>query len=107
MSSSLKRRVIRFSIPGEASDIFDHYVHRLRHFYANEREYCESVVAYSLWCERDHHLTGPSFRSREDRRKLWQEVIADYGKPKKAGSYFEHRMEELVREKKAEARTKQ
>lgn len=95
----LKRRVIRFSIPGEASGIFDNYVHRLRHFYANEREFCESVVAYALWCEREHHLTGPSFATRETRRKMWDEIIADYGKPKKAGSFFEHRLDELIAER--------
>lgn len=96
----LKRIVKRFSIPGEAGPIFDDYVHRLRHFYANEREFIESVVAYALWCEREHHLTGPSFRSREDRQKMWDEIIADYGKPNKSGSFFEHRIEEFAKERK-------
>lgn len=100
MTTRLKRRVIRFSIPGEASDVFDHFWHRLG-FYANEREYVESVVAYSLWCERVHHLTGPSFNTREARHKMWQEIIADYGKPNKSGSFFEHRLDEI-----AAARTK-
>lgn len=68
-------------------------------FYATEAEFAESVLAYSLWCEQVHHLTGPSFRNRDTRAKLWQEVIADYGKPEKAGSYFEHRMEELAKER--------
>lgn len=95
----LSRRIIRFGIPGEASEIFDRYLHRLRHFYANEREFCESVVAYALWCEQEHHLTGPCFRDRETRRKMWEEIIADFGKPKKSGSFFEHRIEEFVREK--------
>lgn len=63
------------------------------------------MLAYSLWCEREHHLTGPSFANRELRRKMWAEVIADYGKPKKAGSFFEHRMEEIIREQKRDATT--
>jgi hypothetical protein len=96
MANRLTRRVIRFSIPGEASEIFDAYLQRLSHFYANEREFCESVVAYALWCEREHHLTGPSFKSREDRQKMWDEIIADFGKPKKSGSFFEHRLEEIA-----------
>lgn len=99
MSTRLTRRKINFSIPGEASAIFDNYVHRLSHFYANEREFVESVVAYSLWCEREHHLTGPSFATREARQKMWDEIIADYGKPKKAGSFFEHRLEEIAKER--------
>jgi hypothetical protein len=95
----LKRRVIRYSIPGEASEIFDKYLHRLSHFYANEREFTESVVAYALWCEREHHLTGPSFATREGRQKMWDEIIADFGKPKKSGSFFEHRLEEIAAER--------
>jgi hypothetical protein len=95
----LKRYPIKFSIPGEAKPIFENYVHRLRHFYANEREYVESVVAYSLWCEQEHHLTGPSFRNRETRRKMWDEIIADFGKSKKSGSYFLHRVEEFAQQK--------
>lgn len=95
----LTRRKITFSIPGEASEIFDDYIRRVG-FYANEREFCESVVAYALWCEREHHLTGPSFATREARQKMWEEVIADYGKPKKAGSFFEHRLEEIAKERK-------
>ena len=94
----LKRRKIWFSIPGEASLIFDDFLSRMRHFYANEHEMVESAIAYMLWCERMHHLTGPSFATRELRQKMWDEVIADYGKPKKAGSYFEHRVQEFAEE---------
>lgn len=68
-------------------------------FYATPGEFAESTVAYALWCEQMHHLTGPSFKDRESRAKMWEEIIADYGKPKKAGSYFEHRVEEMAREK--------
>ena len=91
----MKRRVIRYSIPGEASGIFNDFIRRLG-FYANEREFSESVVAYALWCEQMHHLTGPSFATREGRQKMWEEIIADYGKPNKSGSYFEHRVEEIA-----------
>ncbi|HMJ06378.1 MAG TPA: hypothetical protein VK474_09015 [Chthoniobacterales bacterium] len=96
MTQRLKRITKRCSIPGEAGPIFDDYVHRLRHFYANEGEFIESVIAYALWCEKEHHLTGPSFNSREARRKMWDEIIADYGKPKKIGSFFEHCLEEIA-----------
>lgn len=95
MATRLKRKVIRFSIPGEAAGILENFIRRLG-FYANEREYVESVVAYSLWCERVHHLTGPSFNTREARQKMWEEIIADYGKPNKSGSFFEHRLEEIA-----------
>jgi hypothetical protein len=96
MSARMTRRVIRFSIPGEASEIFDTHLRKLRHFYANEREFVESVVAYCLWCEREHHLTGPSFATREQRQKMWEEIVADYGRPNKSGSFFEHRLEEIA-----------
>lgn len=91
------RVIKRFGMPAEAEAILKEQVRKMRRFYANEREYIESVVAYSLWCGRDHHLTGPSFRSKEDRDKMWQEVIADYGRKDNAGSFFEHRMEEMMR----------
>jgi hypothetical protein len=94
----LKRHYIRFSVPGEAEPILKDFIRRLG-FYANEAEFVESVVAYSLWCEQMHHLTGPSFASRELRAELWDEVVADYGKPKKAGSYFLHRVEEFSKGK--------
>jgi hypothetical protein len=96
-NSPLKRHTIRFSVPGEAVPILNDFIRRLG-FYANEAEFAESVVAYSLWCEQLHHLTGPSFANRDTRAKLWKEVIADYGKPKKAGSYFLHRVEEFSKE---------
>jgi hypothetical protein len=92
----LKRHTIRFSIPGEAEPILRDFIRRLG-FYANESEFAESVVAYSLWCEQMHHLTGPSFRNRDTRARLWKEIIADYGKSKKAGSYFLHRVEEFAK----------
>lgn len=66
-------------------------------FYATESEFAESVVAYSLWCERVHHLTGPSFASRKARASMWKEIVADYGKPDKSGSFFEHRLEEIAK----------
>lgn len=30
---------------------------------------------------------------------MWKEIVTDYGKPKKAGSYFEHRVEEFIAER--------
>lgn len=91
----LKRRYIRYSIPGEAGEILDDFIRRLG-FYVDAREFSESLCAYSLWCERVHHLTGPSFNTQEARRKMWEEIIADYGKPNKSGSFFEHRLEEIA-----------
>ncbi len=93
--SKLKRRYIRYSIPGEASPLLDDFMKRLG-LYANDREFSESLCAYSLWCEKLHHLTGPSFATQEGRRKMWEEIIADYGKPNKTGSFFEHRLEEIA-----------
>lgn len=93
----LKRRYIRYSIPGEASEILDDFIRRLGH-YANDREFSESLCAFSIWCEKLHHLTGPSFATREGRRKMWEEIIADYGKPNKSGSFFEHHVEEIAAE---------
>jgi hypothetical protein len=88
------------SIPGEASEIFDDFVKRYRHFYANEHEVLESILAYAMWCKQQHHLTGPSFQTRELRQKMWEEIIADYSKPTLAGSFFEHRLEEMSKGKK-------
>jgi len=31
---------------------------------------------------------------------MWREATADHGKPKKNGSYFEHRLEEFIKQKK-------
>jgi len=100
MPSRLKRVTKKFSMPGEAEPIVQDFIKRLK-FYSSEGQFFESVVAYSLWCERVHHLTGPSFDSLESRDRMWEEIIADYGKPKKAGSFFEHRMEEILKERKS------
>ena len=40
---------------------------KLNPYYANERKYVESLIAYDLWTEKDHLLTGPAFQSRADR----------------------------------------
>lgn len=95
----LKRRVRKYSIPGEAERILKDRLARLRWAYANEREYIESLIAYDLWAEKEHLLTGPAFQSRADRFKLWEEIIRDYGKPNKTGSFFEHRLEEFAEER--------
>jgi hypothetical protein len=95
----LKRCVRKFSIPGEAERILVDRLKRLRWAYVNEREYIESLIAYDLWAEKEHLLTGPAFQSREDRSKLWEEIIRDYGKPDKTGSFFEHRLDEVAKER--------
>jgi hypothetical protein len=99
-TSPLKRRVRKFSIPGEAEDILVDRLKKLCWAYANEREYVESLIAYDLWAEKDHLLTGPAFQSRADRALLWSEIIRDYGKPNKTGSFFEHRLEEFITQRK-------
>ncbi len=90
-----KRKTFKFSVPLDAVPILHDFMRRIG-FYATEGEFAESTVAYALWCERMHHLTGPSFRDRATRAQMWQEIIADYGKPNKTGSFFEHRLEELA-----------
>lgn len=97
-TSKFKRRSFKFSIPENAVPILHAFMDRIK-FYKSEGEFAESTVAYALWCEQEHHLTGPSFRDRASRDKLWDEVIADFGKPKKAGSYFLHRVEEFAKER--------
>jgi hypothetical protein len=96
----LKRWVRKFSVPGEAEEIVADRLKKLSWAYANEREYVESLIAYDLWAEKDHLLTGPAFQSRADRALLWSEIIRDYGKPNKTGSFFEHRLEEFMTERK-------
>jgi hypothetical protein len=90
-----KRQTFKFSIPMDAVPILRDFMRRVG-FYATEGELAESTVAYALWCEQMHHLTGPSFRDRHTRAQMWREIVADYGKPKKSGSFFEHRLEEIA-----------
>lgn len=99
-----KRQTFKFSIPVDAVPILRDFMRRVK-FYVTEGEFAESTVAYALWCEQMHHLTGPSFRDRATRAKMWEEIIADYGKPKKAGSYFEHRVEEMAVARTLETKT--
>ncbi len=55
-------------------------------------------MLYDLWAEKPHLLTGDSCRrSRSEELALWLEAMADFGKPDKVGSYFEHRLEEIAR----------
>lgn len=98
-NSVRKWHTVRFQVPEEALPIIHDFMRKVK-FYATEGEFAESTFAYSLWCEQPHHLTGPSFATKELRRKMWSEIISDYGKPKKAGSYFQHRLEETIEQRK-------
>lgn len=73
---------------------------RLQQLGMTFQQYINSLIAYDCWAEKPHLLTGQACTgTREDEAKLWSEVVADFGKPDKTGSYFEHRVARLVIER--------
>ena len=97
---SLQRVIRSVSTPGEAEDVIQQ---RLKALGMTFQEYVASLIAYDCWAEKPHHFTGDvckghrrGKRAREDESRLWREIIADFGKADKVGSFFEHRVAELV-----------
>jgi hypothetical protein len=99
MKKRTKRNV---STPGELDELVSDRLRQL-HFYGSFNDYVNSLVLYDLWAEKPHLLTGPVFANhrKEELPALIGEVIRDYGKPNKTGSFFEHRIEEFVKQKSA------
>lgn len=94
---ALTRTKQNVSTPGELDPIIADRMRKL-HF-ASFNEYVNSLVLYDCWAEKPHLLTGPAFaHRREELPALVAEVVRDYGKPDKTGGFFEHRLEEFVRQ---------
>src|SRR5436190_7618518 len=95
----LKRTKQHVTTPGELDELLADRLKQLG-CYASLNEYINSLILYDLWAEKPHQLTGPVFaRRREQLPALVAEVIRDYGKPGKTGSFFEHRIEEVIIER--------
>jgi hypothetical protein len=88
------------STPGEAEEMIQKRLEQLKSYYGgNFQDYVNSLIAYDCWAEKDHLLTGPAFKKKDERTALWKEIIRDFGKPNKTGSYFEHRLDEIFAER--------
>lgn len=97
----LKRTKRTVTTPGEAEEILQK---RLAALGMSFQQYVASLIAYDCWAEKPHALTGQACTgSRSDEQRLWLEVIRDFGKPDKTGGFFEHRLEELLRERLAQS----
>lgn len=97
----LKRTKRTVTTPGEAEGILRA---RLDALGMTFQQYVVSLIAYDCWAEKPHALTGQACTGgRADEQRLWLEVIRDFGKPEKTGGFFEHRLEELLRERLAQA----
>ena len=95
----LKRTKQHVTTPGELDDLLAARLKQLG-CYASVNEYVNSLILYDCWAEKPHLLTGPVFaRRREQLPALVAEVVRDYGKPGKTGSFFEHRIEEVIIER--------
>jgi hypothetical protein len=96
----LKRTKRTVTTPGEAEEILQQ---RMQALGMTFQQYVASLIAYDCWAEKPHALTGQACTAgRADEQLLWQEVIRDFGKPNKTGGFFEHRLEELLRERLAQ-----
>lgn len=90
----LKRVKRTVTTPGEAEEILQR---RLATLGMTFQEYVASLISYDCWAEKPHMLTGDACKgSKAGEERLWQEIIRDFGKTPKTGSYFEHRVAELV-----------
>ncbi len=102
MPDPLLKRIKRtVTTPGEAEAILHQ---RLQALGMTFQQYVASLIAYDCWAEKAHALTGQACTAgRSDEQLLWLEVIRDFGKPNKTGGFFEHRLEELLHERLAQA----
>lgn len=92
--SHLKRLKRPFTIPAEAAPLIER---RMASLGMTWGQYVSSLISYDCWAEKPHLLTGDSIRAgRAEEQRLWEEIIADEGKPDKTGSFFEHRAAEFV-----------
>lgn len=83
--------------PAVANDLIKK---RLKALGMTFQEYVNSLIAYDCWAERPHILTGDACTgSKRDEERLWIEVVSDFGKPDKAGSFFEHRARDFVQKR--------
>lgn len=99
-TSALKRVVRSVSTPGEAEAMIQD---RLAKLGMTFQEYVTSLIAFDCWAEKPHALTGDAAKghrrgkeSREQEMRLWRELIRDYGKPNKTGSFFAHALGRAV-----------
>ena len=78
---SLCRKKFTVSYPGE---IDEEIQQRLATLGMTAQQYIESLIAFDLMLEKGHAITGsPVIAGRASAWRLWQEVIAEFGNPKK------------------------
>lgn len=97
--AALSRFKFTVSLPGEAEKEFYERLDQLAAYYGKNRQsYIESLIAYDMWAQKDHLLTGPCFQDthrRDELPRMWAEILRDFNKPEKTGSWFEHRLAEI------------
>lgn len=85
------RYKIQSSIPGEAKPVFEAMRRRLKMTMA---EFINSAIAYACWSEKEHTMTGEAVREGgEAEEKMWAEIVRDFGKQGKTGSFFQHALD--------------
>lgn len=91
----MSRKKLTVSYPGEIEPEVRQRLARLK---MTPQQHFESLLAFDMILEKAHILTGPHVCSgRESAWMLWQEIIADYGNPKKdVTSYTEHFLERVM-----------
>lgn len=96
-AARLKRFKTNVSFPGEAMPA----IHALRRKWKMTLpQFINTLVAYGCWAERDPHLTGPPvLDGGASEQAMWEEIIKDAGKEKKTGSFFAHRVEEVIKQR--------
>ncbi len=101
--AELSRITRSVSTPGEAEKIIQA---RLKTLGMTFQEYVASLISYDCWAEKPHALTGDACKGHKSQKvarkaeaQLWKEIITDFGKPDKTGSFFNHRVTDFVRKK--------
>jgi hypothetical protein len=91
----MSRKKMTVSYPGEIEPEFRERLARLK---MTPQQYFESLLAFDMLLEKPHILTGSHISAgRESAWMLWQEIIADFGNPKKEiTSYIEHFLERVL-----------
>jgi hypothetical protein len=92
---TMSRKKMTVSYPGEIEPEFRERLARLK---MTPQQYFESLLAFDMLLEKPHILTGSHISAgRQSAWMLWQEIIADFGNPKKEiTSYTEHFLERVL-----------
>lgn len=96
----LKPFRVTANLPGEIEELVSTRVHEEK--YPSTSAYIAGLVLFDIYCRRKHLLTGELMREPQWLRdQIISEIVRDFdSKEKRPGGWFEHRIQELITQRK-------